>query len=595
MGAIMPTYDSPQVTPSAVAMPQAQAASADTFGAGLVKGMNQLGDAVESIRRQNNLETAQKFQAFVGQLNAQTEVEIKSYQGEDVFGNKDNPQGKMRPLLTSYDEKVSDWIQKNAGGNQQFDYLLNKAQESRNAIEHVALTHELSEKKTAQVNSFNAAQSVIINQLAVTAADPNRQDEHDKAYDDGIANIEAFANAHGWTQEQLDQHVATFEQDATTTKAKQILMVNPVSAKNFIEENKDILGTNYTALKQSVELVAAEQQGINAAEEISPRLYKEDYTVLRKELFTRFGGGTANFDYKGFKIAESQLAANNQAITIAKKQNLEKLTVPIYQAILDTEKTGAKMSPKQLSLLPEYREMMTSTDPEVVRFAATLMDKVYGEHRQEVMEQRAEARFERSMNAQGRSAANQARTDAQRNAWMELYANPDVVAGMSKGDVMQVASQLGQYGDDLIKMHQRSTSPEALASIKIESSTFKSVMETLKIPKNQQGQVQESLKTYLIREQQDNQRVLTKDQIRAAIGMAVQDVQVNVRQSFLGVDMGTTTVKKKLYEVGNQDAIVIPRDTVKQIAPLLRAYGIQDTHRNRLRIYKGLLAEGRAK
>ena len=601
--AIIPTYDNPQVQTTAISTPMAQAASLDTFGASLGKALETTGATVSSIVAratvQNNLETAQKFQAFAGQVGVETEAQIKAVQGEAALPSKDDPQGGLHPILSDYDKKVSDWLQKNTSNGQQSAYLSNKAQEYRNQVEGTMLSHELEQKKVVQEQAYTGAQSVIFDAISVTAADPNRQEDYNKAYDDGVANVNAYAIAHGVPDAKHQALLDDFEQKATTIKAKQMLHLNPVAAKEFIEENKDILGTEYTGLKDAVQLVAADQTGINAAEEISGRLYKEDYTTLRGELFKKFGGGTDAFDYRAFKVAEGQLAANNQAVTIAKKQNLDKLTVPIYQAILDTEKTGAKMSPATLSTIPEYQSMMTSGDPEVVKEAAVLMDRVWTENHAVVAEQRAlkheqdrEAKYDRQLAKSDAAAAKAAKIEGQRNTWMEFYGNPDRVASMSKAEVMQTALTLGAYGDDLLKMHAKATSPEALASLKVEASTFKAVMEQLHISKDRQGSVQEALKVHLVNEQKADKRVMNKDQIRAAIGAAIQDVTVNTRtKDWFGDGYSPAgTITKKLYEVENPASIIIPAESISKITPLLKAYGITDTQANRLKIYKSMLS-----
>lgn len=338
--------------------------------------------------------------------------------------------------------------------------------------------------------------------------------------------------------------------------------------------------------------MAANQEGINAAESLAPRLYKEDYTTLRAELFKQMGGGTSSFKADAFKVAEAQLLADNQAIKVAQQQNLEKLQVPVWQAILNAEKSGAKMAPAQLSQLPEFQAMQMSGDPNVVKAAAVIMDHVYTEHHQMVVEARAEARANKVAAAE----TKRLQTEQQREAFLTYYSNPDAVAAMSKADVLQVALKLGPYGDDLLKMHQKATSPESLADVKVESSTFKNVMETLKVPKDQQGQVMEAMKQYLVREQQDQKRVLNKEQIRQAIASAVSDVTVNQRrQTWWGTNvpgsLGQTSTTMPLYQVQNPDAIVIPKDQEAKISALLQANGITDNRHNRLRVFKEFLSE----
>jgi ribosomal protein L25 (general stress protein Ctc) len=586
----IPRYEESTVANAPVAIPHAQALGAEAFGAGIAQGLQSVnhvaGAIVKSEQEKANLKTAQDATIFFDQLSKEADVTIKSTVGDAAFGTKDNPKGITSTTLDNYDQKALEWIQKNTDNEHQASYAEKIFQERRNTVEHSGLTHAYTEKTKSETVSYDATKSSILDRIALYATDPTKQKEYDQALQEGGDHIEAFGNTRNWSQEQLDLEYDTFMKHATKVKAVQMMTVNPAGAKTFIEENKDTLGAEYTQLKHNVDLVASEQSGINAAEVISGRLYKEDYTTLRSELFKQFGGGTSSFDNKGFKVAEAQLASNNQAIVIAKKQNLEKLEVPVWKAIIDVEKTGGKMSPRQLAAIPEYKDMITSSEPEVVRSASQIMDKVYGEHKQEVDAARAEARFNKSMAAGDKAA----KTEAQRNEWLNYYANPDRVASMSEADVLRTAHTLGQYGDDLIKMHKKATSPEALADIKVEASIFKSVMQTLKIPTGKQGQVQEAMKQYLIREQQGDKKILGKDQIRAAIGAAIQEVDVNERSSFMGFDMGTGTSKKKLYEVGNPEAIVIPKDAESKIVPLLNAYGINDTPRARLKLYKEMLA-----
>ena len=189
-----------------------------------------------------------------------------------------------------------------------------------------------------------------------------------------------------------------------------------------------------------------------------------------------------------------------------------------------------------------------------------------------------------------------AQVQQQRDDWYALLADPDKIAGMSEADALRTASTLGTYGDDLVKAHKKFTSPEALAQAKIDSSILNGVFATLKIPsgdksKNKRASIQEALEKYVIAEQGREKKIITPVRMRELIGAAIQEVAVNERQTFLGMDMGTTTSKKKLYEVQNQDAIVIPDKEAAGISALLKGYGINDTPAARLKFYKATLAE----
>lgn len=252
MAAIIPTYSSPSVDIRPVSTPQARAAGADSFGAGFAKGLSDVGqmgtEIYQRIEQQNNVETAQAFQGFEGALRNKISAEIKAVQGEYAFGNKDNPGGKLKPLMEEYDKQVSEWIQKNSGNEKQQAFLANHAAISRNHLDATALEHEASEKKKYQQTQFKTVLELSLNTMAETAADPARVDEFSAAFDSGLKNITAFAAAHGWSKEQLDSVIANYEKevDATTNKAvyqaaESAVLQNPDSVKSVLEQHRQDL------------------------------------------------------------------------------------------------------------------------------------------------------------------------------------------------------------------------------------------------------------------------------------------------------------------------------------------------------------------
>jgi hypothetical protein len=299
MAALMPTYEPHQVGTVAAATPQASPANPAVFGAGLAKGVSELGgllaDIEASEQRKQNLQKAQDFQTFMGRLDSQFELDVKATQGEDAYGGKAKPD-KLRPMLEAYDKQVSDWIQKNITNGNQADYALNKAQEHRNAAEHLMLSHAARERAAGEVEALTLAQGAAINKIAVTATDPNRQHEYKQAYDDGIANLDAYATAHGWSKEKLDYQVSLFKQDVASTKAKQLLQVNPASARTFIKENRDTLGTE----QQEKLLDAVSRHERELADQAHDSIFQTTMLpALEKKQY--ISGLTAGQDYQTMK------------------------------------------------------------------------------------------------------------------------------------------------------------------------------------------------------------------------------------------------------------------------------------------------------
>jgi hypothetical protein len=587
---LIPRYEDSQVKNVAVSIPQAQALGPDAFGAGIAKGLAQVADAGQSIVVQEthkaNLKTAQDATIFLNQLGSQADLEIKSTVGDAAFGTPDNPEGVTVPTLKKFDDKFSEWANKNVTNDTQRDYVNKLHAEKRTTLEHSGLTHQYQEKTKSEDKSYQSVKSSLLDQVAVYAVDPAGQDKYEKAVIDGIAHIDAFATTRGWTQEQIDAEVANWEGSTAKVKAVQMMTLNPSGAKAFIEENKDVLGSDYTQLKHNVDLVEADTIGVNAAEAISSRLQKDGYTALRGELYKQFGGGTQAFNSKAFKVAEAQLASNNQALKIEQKQNSDKLEVPVLQFMASVNGTGRAVQPKELMALPAYKDMITSTDAAVVEKATQIMANVRNQSHQEAV-------FERSMANSGRAEARAAQAQQQRDDWYSLLNNPDKIAEMSEADMLRTASTLGTYGDDLVKAHKKLVSPEALGQAKIDASILKGVYSTLKIPTKKQGAIQDALTNYVIAEQGREKKIITPGRMRELIGAAIQDVTVNERVSPLGMDSLSydSTTKKKLYEVKNQDAIVIPSKESAGISALLKGYGIEDSPKNRIKFYKATLAE----
>lgn len=364
-------------------------------------------------------------------------------------------------------------------------------------------------------------------------------------------------------------------------------MVSNHRAKDAEEYYKQYVNDIHVDIRTNIEKVisgaGSEQKGIDLAMGMIKRLPTEDFAALIEE-----GHKTLGADTDAFKIFQAQLSSEREIMNRTRKDTMDRLSVPILQRIMDVEKTGRKLSPVELGGMPEFVAMKLSSDPEVVKEASRISDSVYREYI-------AEARFNKSMAAGSKAQYDASKKEAQRLAWYDLFSDPDKVAHMSKAEVLMTARQLGTYGDDLIKMHEKSTSKEALAQLKVDAGTFKAMMVELKIPKSEQAVVQEKVRNFVVSQQQQGGVKFDQDDVRKNIALAVSEVYVNERTTPLGISglSWTGTTKKRRYEVGNPEAIVIPEDRVPAVVDTLKRFGLRDTPKARQEMYDALVRERR--
>mgnify|MGYP003585681338 CR=1 FL=1 len=375
------------------------------------------------------------------------------------------------------------------------------------------------------------------------------------------------------------------------TKGHEVI-IGAMMSNNMASKAKDYI-QNYSSeidvdrrkvLDSSVAKSSDEQEGTNLAMELKAQLGQKGYDELVDVGFKRLGGGTNTLKSHAFEVFKAQLNAADIARDRTIKDERDKLEAPVRQRMIDLTKDGRFITPSQLGAMPEFVSMRNSTYPEVQKSAERLMDEV-------TKEWRSEQRFRKSQ-ASGYASGKK---EAQRDLWYSLSMDPDRIAGYSKEESIIIAQQLGSYGDDFLRERKKLTSPEALAKVKWSNAQFEGIMADAGITdKSKRAKIKGGMEAYLIGVQKDEERVMNPDQIRRAVAAGMADVDVHERVTVMGNSRlsWTTTTKKKLYEVQNPEAVVIPSGVANMLRNEAKKVGVNNVSDSGLRIlYRAYLAE----
>lgn len=604
-GIMIPRYDAPQVQTTVVNGPRAQGAPAAAFGAGLGAGLSHLGDVGLTISADMQKEEVQRKAYGLSTTLSDLEQELKygtpgnnnieeeeptsfegflSIEGSEALTLKDG-------YLQDFKERATQAIPQDVpeAVKTQMEKMVN---ERYYAISTEFNRHAIAQESKATDAATGAMEASVLRNISLNPYDDNRFQlelgtlkhvvDQDVTRKYGENNPEATAIR----KSRLELAV----NDAYSKRINRILLDDPAKGKQFLDDNTGN-GTftpetvdHYTAILKPL---VANQDGINKAFEFIPRLKAgEPVDVLISEMQKGLSSRP-----EVFKVAEAQLRASEVDIHNGRVQAAQATAGPVQKLMIER---GYELTPNELLNNPEYKKLIALGTPEAMALANGYSNEVLREHRQKVTDDRQISTMQRLERKEDRLRNEQGLKEERALEFTRLSLNPDEIAGMSDFQVGQKSIELGKsYGDQLRKMKQKLSSPEVLATVKLENKSFTSLMTQLGITsKSKQTEYYTAVQDYLVAHQKDEKRVFNPEQIRKAVVGAFQDVEVSYRTKDLwGDGYSYGTEKKKRIDVTNPAAIVIPKEDLKEVTGFLSRFNIADTQSNRLKVYDELLTE----
>jgi hypothetical protein len=594
-------YNESQVKTAPLATPQASGLPATAFGAGLGVGLSNAGNSGLDIAA-GMQHVKNQTDTYNGKIMIDNIAQANAYGDDDNEGfltlRGDDAEKFRKDYLSDFKDKAMASIPADANDLVK-NALYQIVQERATQLSGEYGRHTASQIFAANDAANQAMLDSSLRNVGNYFNDPTRVESEIAVMRHVVE--EGVKQNYGEGEEAtqiLKDRLSNATSKAYGTVLDRMMIDNASAAQVYYQQHKDdMTSEDQYRYEHAIKPLADSQKGIDLAYSMIPRLKNgERLDDLLVEGQKQFSSNTG-----AFKMFQGEMKTLAVDIHEAGTLEAQRLALPVQQLIIQAEAGGGKMDPATLAQSDEYKSLVAAGTPEATTLASQLLDKTYTEHHAVLVEQRAEsrearseARFTRMEGKQDKAAQKEALRETQLSAWTDLSLNPDKVASMSDYELNQNVLSLGQvYGNKLLAMRKEMTSPEKLAQAKVDSKTFNSLMDQVGITnKGDRSKYYAAAQDYIVAQQKENGRVFTPDQMRQALVGAFQDVQVNQRTSPLGIDAlsWTGSSTKKLIDVGNPEAVVIPADDQAKIANFLTSNNVSDTQQNRLRVYRRLLA-----
>jgi hypothetical protein len=181
-------------------------------------------------------------------------------------------------------------------------------------------------------------------------------------------------------------------------------------------------------------------------------------------------------------------------------------------------------------------------------------------------------------------------SDDKKAAQHELYwrySQPEVLDGMTDNAVTALYPSLGvELTDKLMATKRNLEKPAKLAEAKIDQDDFNhfaraaGLKPEAKGDRANLGEIKYQVENAIDAEQQAKKRVLSREEKAKIMKRGLVEVDVQVHRSFLNVDLGKTTTKKRIFDVQYPGNISIPKADRDKIAGDLSSRGLPVTDDN---------------
>jgi hypothetical protein len=464
--AVVPRYDEPTVQNAAIVTPRAQAVGADAFGAGLAKGLSQVGGvAFDAAEKQAKMEAqtglykhrvaVDGHESYVG-FGDDKKPGFFGLRGEDAAKNRD-------AYLEEFKTRLDSSVPKDASPD------LKRAIEQINAERYGKLQgqfdrHALSESQTANDAAAKAMEESTIKNIGNYYNDDARFGQELSVL---RHVIETDAETKGQGVELKKLRLETMTSRAYSERFDRILGVSPKAAKDFFDKNRDSMtSADQHRHEQALKPLVTKQIGMETAIEMAPLLGAKPLTEVLGEVRTKLKS-----DPDALNIAETQLKQMEAERRDQIKQVRDETAAPIYKRIAGIQLSGRAA---KLSDIPANEwTALVKADPEE---AGKIQDAIRREQQGE--EDRKERKLDRAeRQADRKERKSEAGTMTQLLNWSALNGDPVSLMGANL-DKMYTEGLLGKehYRSLSTKQADLRADPDKGTAIRTEAATVEDVL-----------------------------------------------------------------------------------------------------------------------
>jgi hypothetical protein len=461
-----------------------------------------LADIGERLQERQDADELMRAETQIKGDYLQFEGEAKQRKGQQAWG---------------VTKEVGEWWDQNAG----------KASEGITSPHAKRLfQQEVAKQRAAAVGAFSgfeagqrrasldeSAQASIVGSINLAAANPTNPDLIATAKADILKRNQLRAQVNGWTPEMADGARTTYLTNLHKQVIQGLVRDQPEAAQAYFAANKDeIEGSQQAEVGAFAQKATATKQGETQADAVwqtlGPRSDRDPVQLDKLEQAIR----ESSLGDEAKKVGIAHLKERAAAFKDARHERDDALQAKVNLAVMN----GSGGS--QIRGMPEFLQL----DGEQQR---KIMDFI--ENRALRHEQQAAAR-------EGREAAREARADAAESRYERRlarqgfgaylqYSNPDVLAGMSENQVINLLPSLGNEltGHLMEKKRQLSANPGKLAEAKMDSDDFDHLARQMGLPiddkatpdqKEAKGELRYRIEQRIAAVQQSGGKPLARDQ-----------------------------------------------------------------------------------
>lgn len=573
--ATTPRYDRQQVEQAA--MPGVRltaAATPESMGAGVGAGLAQMGHDITRVQ----IEEKQKADAaaqtrFISEMS-RVETDLLDNPQTGALNKKGHAAGPAyEPTLKAFDQRVGE-LAKQATSDEQRQGLERMVATTRAQIDRRLARHISGEIQSATDQDTKAAVASSVDLAGRNWQDPQRVDEE---MGKQAAIYIAYSESHGLGADWLNRTLATSRSATRTSVIEQMIASGRgADAQAYLEKHRDDLTADHLAdAQRKVKPAADVSIGQAAANEIwSAMGPKSDTSPVEIDKMAAQAREKFAGQPERLHAALSDLKERANEHNAAQKERGYEKSANVWKAFVG----GAGL--RQIMAMPEFQQMPGDQQAQVAnqiesREAARASRAAANESRAAAAEQRALIKAERDPAVREQRALNFAR-----------LSDPETLARVSDNELMSNYGALGEdYFTRLVGLKnsiERAGANKAAKIIdaKIDQEDFFTVAANFGLDKNlgsaddrrkvstQLMELRSKVENVIDAEQrQRGNKELTRPEKQEIVKRFFVDVTVNQQRTgtLFGLFDGQTSETKKLYQVRDPNAIVVPATALAEI------------------------------
>lgn len=558
----IPLYEPDQISANQLQTPRASAMPvSNAIGKGL------LDVAVVANKMQDEVDTLRAEEAYNNWIKQRDEIAYNkdtgafSVKGANVFNRPQGANGEQQTFVGEYTGKVQNAASQLAMqlGNDNQRAKFNRL--AGTAIRSFGTSLSQYEAKEGEAWRKSVYEGVVNTEADNIANNFDNAEMRQQSLDRVATNTRIFARDQGLAGEQLDIAVKEATSKMHGVVINRMLEAgNATAAKEYYELNKDAITEKEgkamrKAIKSDSDMMEAQEAVDNVIKGFGPEDDDEAFNLdaMASEIRSMYRD-KPDVQAKALSMLKERASERDYSI----RQRDYQTTGGIWKRVID----GARISDIQKT--PEFKRLDGKSQADLIGS----IERFQGDKGENNMERYAE--------------------------YWAIASNPQALVQMSDAQIFAMTPKLGDTLTKKLLNDRQSliSGQDKVRAATIDNDQFKFWANQSGIntsPKKGSddekvlGELKYRAETLIDSQQRALGRELRREEKDDIMKRLLVEVPVNYRTTFLGFDTGTTTERKRLFEVKDPRAIIVPKGDRQTVINALQAAGISQPTEEQIR------------